>query len=44
VCKLSVSAAVDPTSATYQQISGGMPLILSSLKSLVETGQGLPME
>jgi uncharacterized protein YndB with AHSA1/START domain len=44
VCKLTVQQAVDPDSATYQQISGGMPLILSSLKSFVETGEGLPMQ
>jgi uncharacterized protein YndB with AHSA1/START domain len=36
-------AGVDPTSASYETLAGGNPRILSSLKSLLETGQGLPM-
>jgi uncharacterized protein YndB with AHSA1/START domain len=44
VCKLSVShSGIDPASASHEQIAGGMPLIISSLKSLVETGEGLSM-
>jgi len=44
MCKVQVTHHdLPPTSATYRHIADGMPLILSSLKSLVETGQGLPM-
>lgn len=44
VCKLTVShSGIDPASATHEQIAGGMPLIISSLKSLLETGSGLDM-
>ncbi len=44
VSRLTVSqSGIDPQSATYEQIAGGMPLILSSLKSLVETGEALHM-
>jgi DNA-binding transcriptional ArsR family regulator/uncharacterized protein YndB with AHSA1/START domain len=43
VCKLTVvHEGLDPASATYHQVGGGMPLILSGLKTLLETGEALP--
>ncbi len=42
-CKLTVSHdELDLAGAHQRDIAAGMPLILSSLKSLLETGQGLP--
>ncbi|HEV7662731.1 MAG TPA: SRPBCC domain-containing protein [Chloroflexota bacterium] len=44
VTRVSVAhSGLDPAGTSYQQIQGGNPLILSSLKSLLETGTGLPM-
>ena len=44
VCKLTVShSGMAPDSATIGAIKEGMPFILSSLKSLLETGSGLPV-
>jgi uncharacterized protein YndB with AHSA1/START domain len=42
VCKLTVihDGIARPT-PTYEQVAGGMPFILSSLKTLLETGSGL---
>jgi hypothetical protein len=37
-----VHEGLDPASATYHQVGGGMPLILSGLKTLLETGEALP--
>jgi hypothetical protein len=43
MCKLTVAHGdLDPTGPSHRHIADGMPLIVSSLKSLVETGQGLP--
>ena len=42
VCKLTViHSGFDGETATYHQVVGGWPLIVSSLKSLLETGQAL---
>ncbi len=42
VCKLTVLYdGFDAETATYRQVGGGMPLILSGLKTLLETGEPL---
>ena len=42
VCKLTViHSGFEGETATYQQVTGGWPLIVASLKSLLETGQAL---
>src|SRR4051812_14300238 len=42
-CKLSVEHdEFDPAGAHRRDVASGMPFILSSLKSLLETGEGLP--
>lgn len=42
--KLSVEMYdVDPASKTYTEFTGGFPFIVSGLKTLVETGAGLPV-
>lgn len=45
LCKLTVvhDGSDDENTATFGQIAGGMPLILSGLKTLLETGKPLPM-
>ncbi len=45
LCKLTVvhDGFDDENTATFGQIAGGMPLILSGLKTLLETGTPLPM-
>ena len=45
VCKVTlVHTGLLAGSSTLQQVSGGWPFILSGLKSLLETGQGLGEE
>ena len=39
-----IHEGLDPASATAHQVDGGMPLILSGLKTLLETGQPLMPE
>ena len=42
VCKLTViHSGFEGETATYHQVTGGWPLIVASLKSLLETGQAL---
>lgn len=42
VCKLTlIHDHFDGETFTYQSVGGGWPRVLSSLKSLIETGQGL---
>jgi hypothetical protein len=42
-CKLSVEQdEFDPAGAHARDVASGMPFILSSCKSLLETGEGLP--
>ena len=44
VCKLTVvHSGFDGETATYHQVSGGWPLIVASLKSLLETGEPLSL-
>jgi uncharacterized protein YndB with AHSA1/START domain/DNA-binding transcriptional ArsR family regulator len=44
LCKLTVvHDGFESETATYGQVAGGMPLILSGLKTLLETGTPLPM-
>lgn len=41
--KLTISHSMDKTGAVFiEKVSGGWPKILSSLKSLLETGKALP--
>jgi uncharacterized protein YndB with AHSA1/START domain len=40
--KLTVSHEAERAPKTIEAVSGGWPLVLSSLKSLLETGKGLP--
>ena len=43
LCKLTVvHDGFEEQTATFGQIAGGMPLILSGLKTLLETGEPLP--
>jgi uncharacterized protein YndB with AHSA1/START domain len=35
---------MSPNGATYKDVSAGLPLIVSSMKSLLETGNALPMQ
>jgi uncharacterized protein YndB with AHSA1/START domain len=43
VCKLTVvHDGFESETATYAQVAGGMPFILSGLKTLLETGEPLP--
>ena len=44
VCKLTVTHDVDGAPRTSALVKGGWPVILSSLKSLLETGAALVME
>jgi hypothetical protein len=45
VSKLTViHEGLDPASATSHQVEGGMPFILSGLKTLLETGEPLTPE
>jgi len=43
MCKLTLVHDGFPSeTATYRDVGGGWPLVLSSLKSLLETGEPLP--
>jgi uncharacterized protein YndB with AHSA1/START domain len=43
VVKLSVTHSIEKTDSKFiQAVSGGWPVILSSLKSMLETGKPLP--
>jgi uncharacterized protein YndB with AHSA1/START domain len=45
LCKLTVThSGLALDSASYEQIAGGLPLIVSSMKSLLETGEALQMD
>jgi uncharacterized protein YndB with AHSA1/START domain len=45
MCKVSVvHDRLTPDGPTYKDVVWGMPLIVSSLKSLLETGKALPMQ
>lgn len=45
VCKLTVTFdRLEPDSGTALDTQQGVPLIVSSLKSFIETGEGLPMQ
>ena len=45
MCKVVVvHDQLAPDGPTYKDVASGMPLIVSSLKSLLETGKALPME
>lgn len=42
--KLSVLHEIDrPNSAVIRAVSGGWPMVLSNLKTMLETGEGLPV-
>jgi len=44
-CRLAVThAGFTSENATYESVRGGWPMILSGLKTLVETGKGLKIE
>lgn len=45
MCKVVVHHdQMTPNGPTYKDIASGLPLIVSSMKSLLETGQALPMQ
>ena len=45
MCKVVVvHDQMTPNGPTYKDIASGLPLIVSSMKSLLETGQALPMQ
>jgi uncharacterized protein YndB with AHSA1/START domain len=45
MCKVVVvHDQLSPDGPTYKDVASGMPLIVSSLKSLLETGKALPMQ
>jgi uncharacterized protein YndB with AHSA1/START domain len=45
ICKvLVVHDELAPNGPTYKDVAQGLPLIVSSMKSLLETGQALPMQ
>lgn len=43
VCKLTVIHELDGAPKTANSVKGGWPIIVSSLKTLLETGQALPL-
>ena len=45
ICKVVVvHDKLTPNGPTYKDVASGLPLIVSSMKSLLETGQALPMQ
>jgi uncharacterized protein YndB with AHSA1/START domain len=45
MCKVAVvHDGLSPNGPTYKDVSAGLPLIVSSMKSLLETGAALPMQ
>jgi uncharacterized protein YndB with AHSA1/START domain len=45
ICKVVVvHDELTPNGPTYKDVASGLPLIVSSMKSLLETGQALPMQ
>lgn len=45
ICKVAVThQELTAEGPTFQDVASGLPLIVSSLKSLLETGKALPME
>jgi hypothetical protein len=45
MCKVVVvHDELTPDGPTYKDVASGLPLIVSSMKSLLETGQALPMQ
>jgi uncharacterized protein YndB with AHSA1/START domain len=45
ICKVAVvHDRLTPNGPTYKDVASGLPLIVSSMKSLLETGKALPMQ